>query len=163
MNEKLRKRLEEKSQTNEINSMENKYWNQIILLQAQSDGLLLGFNTKNETKMTMGDLYLLNADGEIAELLSLMKSPNYFDENANYRYKINNHHQNHKIKKSFIQKLFHKYKTKDLEKLWKLIEIDSHCSAFVKLIKDGNNKIQNVLVSHSTWDHYSEMLRIYKE
>ena len=165
VHENLKNKLKTKTEKVGSNVMENKYWNQILLLQAQTEGLLIGFNAKNETKMTMGDIYLLNGDGEISELLSLIKSPNYFGENGNYRYKITKNHLQKKYDniKPFVKKLFKKFKTKNREKIWKLIEIESHCSAFIKIIKDNNNKIQDVLVSHSTWDHYSEMLRIYKK
>jgi len=37
----------------------------------------------------------------------------------------------------------------------------SHCSAFLKLVQQ-NDKITDLLIGHSTWDDYSEMLRIYK-
>jgi len=37
----------------------------------------------------------------------------------------------------------------------------SHCSALVKLTKE-NDEIKDCFFSHSTWDDYSEMIRIFK-
>lgn len=37
----------------------------------------------------------------------------------------------------------------------------SHCSALIKLVVK-ENKIKDIMIGHSTWDDYSEMLRIYK-
>lgn len=40
--------------------------------------------------------------------------------------------------------------------------IHSHCSAFIKVLKDNKGNYKDLIVSHNTWDDYSEMLRIYK-
>lgn len=40
--------------------------------------------------------------------------------------------------------------------------IKSHCSAFLKVIKDNKGNYKDLIVAHSTWDDYAEMLRIYK-
>ena len=142
--------------------MEIKYWTQIMLLEAQTEGILLGFNNKNESKANIGDIYLVNSDGEISELLSVLSHENYFEEHP-YRYKVSRHHYYKKTKKQdFIQELFKKYKTRNFDKIWMMIESESHCSAFIKVIKDDSKHIKDVLVAHSTWESYSEMLRIYK-
>lgn len=39
---------------------------------------------------------------------------------------------------------------------------DAHCSALIKVIKDEDENIKDILIGHTTWDDYSEMLRIYK-
>lgn len=160
----VNRKLEIKLNDNSLSSMENKYWSQILLVQAQTEGLLLGFNHLNETKITIGDLYLLNGDGQISELVNIFSHHGYFDENKNepFRYKHNYNLKRRKLK-PFIEKLFKRYETKDLKRIWELLEIDNHCSAMIKLIKDQHHKIKDILVAHSTWDHYSEMLRIYKE
>lgn len=41
--------------------------------------------------------------------------------------------------------------------------IHSHCSAFIKVVKDDKGNYKDLIVSHNTWDDYSEMLRIYKQ
>jgi len=39
---------------------------------------------------------------------------------------------------------------------------NTHCSALVKLIKDEEGRIMDMFVGHSTWDDYTEMVRIFK-
>lgn len=38
----------------------------------------------------------------------------------------------------------------------------SRCSVLIKTIFDDSQKLNNFLISHSTWEEYSKMLRFYK-
>ena len=163
VHENILKKLES-DQRKELTTIENKYWSQILLLQAQTDGLMLGFNQRNETKITIGDVYLMNGDGEISELVNVFSNGDYFEEGKNgLRYKIKKNHHLKEKKENFIGVLFKKYGTRDWNRIWRMLETTSHCSALIKLLKDENHHIKDVLISHSTWDSYSEMLRIYKK
>jgi len=65
---------------------------------------------------------------------------------------------------AFMINLFQKYNTTDPNLIWLKKLSHSHCSALVKLIRDDStNEIADILVGHTTWDDYSEMLRIYKQ
>lgn len=46
----------------------------MALTQAQTDGLLLGFNTVAKQTLKIHDLYLINADGQVPELLTVFKN-----------------------------------------------------------------------------------------
>lgn len=46
--------------------------------------------------------------------------------------------------------------------IWLKKLTDTHCSALVKLVKDEDGNIEDLFVSHTTWDDYSEMIRIFK-
>jgi len=59
--------------------------------------------------------------------------------------------------------LYKKYKTTDNNLIWLNKLSNSHCSALVKVVKDDNGNYKDLFFSHSTWDEYSEMLRIFKE
>lgn len=164
----VNKKIEEKLKSRFETDFEKNYWIQLLLMQAQTQGLLLGFNQRNETKIGIEDLYFLNADGQISELITLFSNIDYFPSNnsQNFRYKLKKNIEN-KVKKrlipEYIQQLFDKYQTNDFEEIWEMIEIESKCSAFIKLLREKNGKIKDILVSHSTWEHYSEMLRVYKQ
>lgn len=60
-----------------------------------------------------------------------------------------------------MKELLKKYKVKTGDELFLRKLMKSHCSAFVKLVLE-NKKIKDLLIGHSTWDDYSEMLRVYK-
>lgn len=62
----------------------------------------------------------------------------------------------------FIQNLFHKYNTTSGKMVWLHKIIDSHCSALIKVLKDENENYKDIMIGHTTWDDYSEMLRVYK-
>lgn len=38
------------------------------------DGMLLGYNSVNPNKLKIHDLYLINSDGEVPELLQVFKN-----------------------------------------------------------------------------------------
>lgn len=61
-----------------------------------------------------------------------------------------------------VKNLLKKFKVNNGDELFLKKLMKSHCSAFVKVIKNGENRISDVMIGHSTWDDYSEMLRVYK-
>lgn len=131
------------------------FWSEISLIHLQTEGLLFGYNFRKpiEKKILMHDIYFINADGQIPELLSIFRLENEFE---NFRYKQN-------YKKSGLEYLFREFATKDPEVLWEKILSRSHCSAFIKVLRDSNKKIKDLLLAHSTWDDYSAMIRIFKQ
>jgi hypothetical protein len=66
-------------------------------------------------------------------------------------------------KTNFIDRLHKKYGTTDANKIWYKILEHGHCSSIVKVLKDDIGNYKDILVSHSTWDGYSEMLRFFKK
>ena len=62
-----------------------------------------------------------------------------------------------------IQQLLKNNNVKDLYELYDKSLMKGHCSVLMKLIKDQNNLIEDFLLSHQTWDDYSQMLRIFKQ
>jgi len=64
---------------------------------------------------------------------------------------------------AFMIDLFHKYNTTDIQKIWLKKLAHSHCSALVKLLKNEDNSIKDIMVGHTTWDDFSAMVRIFKE
>ena len=134
---------------------ESEFWNEIALIHLQTEGLLLGYNSKvsKEKKLLMHDIYFVNADGQISELLSIFRNFNTFES---FRYK-------EKKKVSPFNSIFREYRTKDPDYLWEKLMSRSHCSAFIKILRDENNAIKDVLLAHSTWDDYSAMIRIFKQ
>jgi len=123
-------------------------------MQAQTDGLLLGYNAASEGKLTMEELYVLNADGEVPELMTIYaESVNEAGRRFRFSRKSGN---------SFVSSLFRKYHTRSVKQVWLEKLAHEHCSAMLKLVKDEEGDIQDLLVGHTTWDDYSEMVRIFK-
>ena len=142
------------------NDKEIIFWSEIALIHVQTEGLLFGYNLKSpiDKKMTMNDIYFVNADGQIPELLSIFRILNFNNNFEMFRYK-----QRKTMKKNQFSAIFKEYKTKNPEYLWEKLMSTSHCSAFIKVLKDSNNQITDVLLSHSTWDDYSAMIRVFKQ
>lgn len=136
-------------------NFEKKYWSEIALIHLQTEGLLFGYNFQapKEQKMLMRDIYFINADGQIPELLSLFKDSTHFEY---FRYK-------EKEKINVLNRLFKKYNTKNIDYVWEKLMATSHCSAFFKILRNPDNSIKDVLLAHSTWDDYSAMIRIFKQ
>jgi hypothetical protein len=145
---------------NEFETMEyedKKYWTRILLGYTQLEGLIKGYTyqiekmgqTKN-MQLTMTDFLLLQADGEIPELIRSIHSkehlqkktkpgdPNYFEEAFGI-------------------------KTEDPMTFWGQLMWTSKCSAFIKITKNENGTWNDLLAGHTTWTEYYEMLRTYKQ
>ena len=117
------------------------------------------YNNFSNMKLSLAQFYLLNADGQITELIRVARNKitisNINKNPKDYRYKLQ------KKNKFNINSLFQNYHSKNINNIWLKILKSSHCSSFIKLIKK-NGKINDILIAHSTWGSYSEMLRIFK-
>jgi hypothetical protein len=135
-----------------------KYWSQIILGFSQLEGMYRGYTyaitkekKQEEMKMSIADFLIIQADGEVGELLTYLTAkettakvgePNYFN-------------------KAFGDIL--QDKTDDPILFWKQIMWTSKCSAFMKIVKDDNGNWKDLYSGHTTWTEYYEMLRQYKQ
>lgn len=139
------------------------------MTKIQTEGLLIGHNLVSNKKKSIFDMYFINADGEIPELLSLFSEKNL----------KKNDYESYRYKEHFFssEELFSEYDNNDPEFIWLKIMSESHCSAFFKILKNDQSLysikilkkllfldfIEDFLISHSTWDEYSSMIRIFKE
>jgi hypothetical protein len=149
---KTSKTMLEKYQGDEL-----EYWLTIAMIQAQTDGMRAGHNTANNViPIKLSELYFINADGEVPELLSVFQTKNV-QTKTDFRFrqrKIN------KFSKEYLLKYFN---SDDPEFIWNKLMQRSHCTAAIKvLLEDEGDLIKDVLVAHTTWDSFSEMHRIYK-
>jgi len=136
---------------------ELEYWLTIAMIQAQTDGMRAGHNSANNViPIKLSELYFINADGEVPELLSVFQTKNV-QTKTDFRFrqrKIN------KFSKEYLLKYFN---SDDPEFIWKKLMQRSHCTAAIKvLLEDDGDLIKDVLVAHTTWDSFSEMHRIFK-
>jgi hypothetical protein len=161
-----------KSQLAHLSSgLDLEYWISVAMVQAQSDGLLAGYNTiMKDQQFTLPQIYFINADGEVPELLSVFKYKYNSQKSESYSFKESkflkkrkfneNFHQTEKFSKNYLKLYFG---TEDPDMVWNKLMSKSHCSALIKLIPDEyNSEIKDVLIGHTTWDSYSEMHRIFK-
>jgi hypothetical protein len=136
-----------------LKSEELEYWITVALIQAQTDGLLEGYlSHKGELDiLTLAHIYFINADGEVPELLTVFRERQGIN---NYSFKEGEG----KFTKKYLKQHFG---TDNPQTAWDKLMSDSHCTAVIKLIKDGNS-IKDILIGHTTWDSYAEMHRIFK-
>ena len=128
----------------------------------QLKGLQKGLNKFSNEFFTIPQLYLINSDGQLSELVDVLKK-NIWDLKE----------------KSIITKLIQIFKKDEnyYENITPLkLLLKGHCTAIFKLVKDQNrsiiilislkyffkDNIADILVSHSTWDDYTSMYRTYK-
>jgi hypothetical protein len=64
------------SRIEEYNETEKIYWTHIYYQKVQLEGLLSGYNSVNKRKLRLEDLYFINADGEVPELIEAHKVKN---------------------------------------------------------------------------------------
>lgn len=140
------------------------YWISVAMTQAQSDGLLQGYNSIMKSNiMNFSQIYFLNADGEVPELLNVFKyksSSTFNGSNFSFREKSAVKKKTDVFSKEYLKEY---YGSDDPEVVWHKIMANSHCSAIIRLIKDENDKPKDIFVGHTTWDSYSEMHRIFKK
>lgn len=155
------------------NEKELRYWITVAMIQAQTDGLFHGYQSEMKGKadidLKFEHFYFINADGEVPELLTLFKlKKETFTDNlressidTKFSFKESNlrkENQNYKFSREYLKKYFGE---SDPELLWQKLMSKSHCSALIKpIINDG--KLEDIYVSHTTWDSFSEMHRIMK-
>jgi hypothetical protein len=146
-----------KNQANSMSYEDRKFWSRIILAWTQLEGLIKGYTFEttrkgllNQRKLTIADFLILQADGEVPELLR------YFHSQP----AIKNHVKMGDV--NYFKDAFG-INTKDPITFWKQLMWTSKCSAFIKLTKDSNGKWEDLLAGHTTWTEYYEMLRTYKQ
>ena len=135
-----------------------KYWSRIILGFAQLEGLMKGYEfdierrgEKKKKEISLSDFLLIQADGEIHELMTAIKAEKLLKSN---RIKIGDN--------NYFDVAFG-IKTNDPVKFWKEMMRSSRCSAFIKILKDEENNWKDLIAGHTTWADYSELLRTYKQ
>lgn len=138
----------------DMNLADKKYWSQLMLAYSQLEGVIKGYTYEikkrgeyEKKKLDMGDFLILQADGEVPELLR------YFGT-LNKNFKLG--------EKGYFKKAFG-IDTEDPVKFWGQLMSTSKCSAFIKIIKDKNGKWKDILAGHTTWTEYYEMIRTYKQ
>jgi hypothetical protein len=164
--EKFIRRKTNKDSLENIKDMKDlDYWISVAMTQAQSDGLLQGYNSiMKNNQLNFSQIYFINADGEVPELLNVFKYKKRNFKGTNYSFrekKLNKKKvETEKFSKAYLKEV---YGSEDPEIVWEKIMSKSHCSAIIKLITDENNNPSDIFVGHSTWDSYSEMHRIFKK
>lgn len=131
-------------------------WSRILLGFVQLEGLINGYtyemkriNKYNEDKykFTLADFLILQADGEVPELLRYFRS-------FGVKTKIGD--------KDYFRDAFG-INTRDPKEFWTKLMWTSRCSAFIKLVKDEQGNWSDLLVGHTTWTEFYEMMRSYKQ
>ena len=134
------------------------FYTHIAFSQIQTDGMSVGINYNSKRKLSMNELFLINADGQVPEFSVLFKDYP-FPKQGKQRFM----HSEEEINKFDMKRLFKRFNTSNIETLYlKLSEI-GHCSVLLKLLRDSDGNIEDFLAAHSTWDEYSEMIRIFKK
>lgn len=110
------------------------FWSEAAFAKIQSEGMLAGHNLMSEEKMSIEDVYFLNSNGEIPELLFLFSQ-------AGLKYLPNNQDDFYRLKEKPIDRfkvkqLFNEYRSKDPKFIWQKIMSNSHCNAFIKVLRD---------------------------
>lgn len=131
-------------------------WTRLFLGYSQLEGLINGYtyemkrlNKYNEDKykLDLADFLILQADGEVPELLRYFRS-------FNVKTKIG--------EKNYFKDAFG-IETEDPKSFWSQLMWSSKCSAFIKLTQDNKGMWKDLLVGHTTWTEYYEMIRTYKQ
>ncbi|KAL4487942.1 hypothetical protein ABPG72_022802 [Tetrahymena utriculariae] len=136
------------------------YWNTAKLFLIQLIGLKNGFNAleRNEdSKLELWQISMPNIDGQADEIDQLIASGS--QELGLNQQQILIHqetrlrrHINHKRKNNLSE--------------WEKNALHSRCSAFFKILttekQNGAKILKDIFASHSTWEPYSSMNRIYK-
>ena len=148
-----------KTQLLQLEEEDLRYWTSVAMIQAQTDGLLNGYNSiMKDNQFGLNKIYFINADGEVPELIEVFKQKN---KTANYYSRFKQRKPLKKFSKDYLKKYFG---SSDSEQAWLNLMMKSHCSAVIKLIYDDYDEgtLKDIMVGHTTWDSYSEMQRVYK-
>jgi hypothetical protein len=146
-----------KNGANNMSEDDKRFWSRIILAWTQLEGMIKGYTYEitrkgqfDQMKLTIADFLIIQADGEVPELLRYFHSKNALKNHV-------------KIGDSNYFKDAFGINTKDPIKFWQQLMWTSKCSAFLKLTKDQNGNWSDLLAGHTTWTEYYEMLRTYKQ
>ena len=147
---------------NDLNEEEKNYYYKIYIFFCQLHGMLNGYNkqvniilnsnTKTEfpvRNLKIEDLLLLQADGEIPELM---------------RYFIyQKHSDTYKLEDRKIFKKIFNIDVDDPKRIWKRLMWRSRCSVFIKLIKNADNEFIDIFSGHNAWTEFTETYRTFKK
>lgn len=123
------------------------FWSEAAFARIQSEGMLAGHNLMSEEKMSIEDIYFLNSNGEIPELLTLFSQ-------TGLQYLLNNKDDYYRMKEKEIDnrfkvgQLFKEYRSKDPKLIWHKIMSKSHCNAFIKILRDEQKSIIIIFKFH---------------
>ena len=108
------------------------YWEHIYYIYQQVKGLYEGYNSVvgEDKKLEMEDIFVLGGLSDLKD--------------------IANH---------LIRQLRPNFEKMNFEEIERYENINSHCSAFVKLANDSSD----IWFGHNTWNYYILMIRIFKE
>ncbi|EAR88632.2 phospholipase B-like protein (macronuclear) [Tetrahymena thermophila SB210] len=136
------------------------YWNTAKLFLIQLVGLKNGYNAlenNEDSKLELWQISLPNIDGQADEIDQLIASGsqelgvNQQQILVHQKAKLRRH-INHKRKNSLFE--------------WEQNAMHSRCSAFFKILTaeqaNGAKILKDIFASHSTWEPFSSMNRIYK-
>eukprot|EP01135_Chromosphaera_perkinsii_P004190 Nk52_evm9s271 gene=Nk52_evmTU9s271 len=138
----------------------------------QFEGLYEGYTARCEElncpdfmKLTRGELYMLNSDGDLESLLKKFSPGGGLGEFGDSAFSFRMSHTHLPIEEEPFddESTVNKSKnnaTKNRRKPY--IPYMSECTAMIKLVVDGDGKYTDLLVGHTTWRSYVAMLRIYK-
>ncbi len=128
---------------------ETLHWSYIACLHSQLNGLTEGYNLvadKNK-KLTLLDFYLINSEGNFGDLKAFMKINDMkIDPNSKFNSPEN------------LKKV---YNMDNIDKIWKRILREGHCSAITKIVENDDGTL-DMISGHNTWSEYCEMMRTLK-
>lgn len=89
----------------------------------------------------------MNSNGEVSDLLEVFKAYSHsghtgglFLQGKTKNKKMNYKRHNNK-EDTLLESLYEQYGTKDLHEIWIQKLLKSHCSAFIKLVKDDSGMV----------------------
>lgn len=164
------------------------YWQQVVLIMSQLDGLLDGYNHAISTKthrLVLGDMWLLNMDGDVIDLeraIDLGAIDNLVREeepadsfgdlmgasvvNSLLLQKQEQAGADVRRRQSLRPSSMNTENKGNNQantgryskQRWDKLMRHARCSALIKVLPD----FSDILVGHATWADYSELLRIWK-
>lgn len=148
----LKKKIDTFDFNLEINSdsFTVKKWAYQACILAQLEGVKAGYNTISDNKLTIGDFYFMNSEGNFGDFQQYLKVNKMKNLGKEFNTKEN------------LKKI---YNTDNIKDIWKKLVTKGHCSALVKLLLKTGTKGESkydILLGHNTWTDYSEMLRTLK-
>ena len=151
------------------------YWDEMKNVLSQFDGLVAGYNLamENESskKLSAAELWMLNCDGDVGDYeaiarLHRLDSDDSLLESGESEDEVEHATARHAIRKKRSQ-LIHSKEALELvqkndEDLWTMLLAQSKCTAMIKLLRDDQGHVKDVIFAHNAWTDYAEMVRIYK-
>ena len=131
----------------------DQYWVQVKLVLAQVEGMLRGYNSavKNGSyPLRFVDLFFLNSNGDVGDILEML------ERRRSSRSPAANGNALATEEPVAQQRSPFNWESASYKDVFERLTMSSRCTALVKLLPD------DLYVGHTTWGHYTTMLRIYK-